>query len=99
MCSRVRVWVSVGKDRLLVPSLCGLYPGAGWYEREVYDMFGIFFSGHLDLRRLLTDYGFVGHPLRKDFPLRGYQEVRYDEGLKRVVSEEVRLPQDFREVN
>ncbi len=79
-----------------VPSVIGVYPNANWYEREAYDMFGILFSGHPDLRRLLTDYGFSGHPLRKDFPLTGHVEVRYDDEKKRVVYEPVKLTQDFR---
>ncbi|KAL7410088.1 hypothetical protein BDY24DRAFT_400728 [Mrakia frigida] len=79
-----------------VPSLVGLYRGADWFEREVWDMFGVFFTGHPDLRRILTDYGFEGHPLRKDFPLTGYTEVRYDEEKKRVVYEPVQLSQAFR---
>jgi NADH-quinone oxidoreductase subunit C len=79
-----------------VPSLVALFPTANWYEREAYDMYGIFFSNHPDLRRLLTDYGFQGHPLRKDFPLTGYVEVRYDDAQKRVVYEPVKLTQEFR---
>ena len=79
-----------------VPSVIEVYPAANWYEREAYDMFGILFSGHPDLRRLLTDYGFQGHPLRKDFPLTGHVEVRYDDEKKRVVYEPVKLTQDFR---
>lgn len=82
-----------------VPSLTAVHPSSGWYEREVYDRFGVRFAGNPDLRRILTDYGFKGHPRRKDFPLRGYYEVRYDEGLKRVVSEEVSLAQESRELN
>ena len=72
------------------------YSAASWYERETYDMFGVFFSNHPDLRRLLTDYGFDGHPMRKDFPLTGYEEIRYDEAEKRIVSEPVELAQEFR---
>ncbi|MDR3424749.1 MAG: NADH-quinone oxidoreductase subunit C [Alphaproteobacteria bacterium] len=79
-----------------VPTATGVYPSAGWFEREVWDMFGIAFSGHPDLRRILTDDGFEGHPLRKDFPLTGFVEVRYDENQKRIVQEPVKLPQDFR---
>jgi NADH-quinone oxidoreductase subunit C len=79
-----------------VPSIIPVFPNADWYEREAYDMYGILFSGHPDLRRLLTDYGFQGHPLRKDFPLTGHVEVRYDDEKKRVVYEPVKLTQDFR---
>ena len=93
---RIRVRVAVREDDL-VPSLIGIYPAANWFEREVFDMFGILFSGHPDLRRLLTDYGFRGHPLRKDFPTTGYTEVRYDEAQKRVVYEPVKLVQDYRQ--
>jgi NADH-quinone oxidoreductase subunit C len=80
-----------------VPSITSIFPGADWFEREAYDFFGILFTGHPDLRRILTDYGFDGHPLRKDFPTSGYVEVRYDEERKRVVYEPVRLPQEFRQ--
>ena len=80
-----------------VPSASGVHPCADWFEREAFDMFGIAFEGHPDLRRLLTDYGFAGHPLRKDFPMTGYVEVRYDDEQKRVVNEPVKLPQEFRQ--
>ena len=80
-----------------IPSVTGIYPGADWFEREAYDMYGILFTGHPDLRRILTDYGFDGHPLRKDFPLTGYVEVRYDDEAKRVVYEPVELRQEFRD--
>ncbi len=93
---RVRVKTALREDDML-PSITGVHPSAGWYEREVYDMFGILFTGHADLRRLLTDYGFRGHPLRKDFPTTGYTEVRYDEALKRVVYEPVKLVQEYRQ--
>jgi NADH-quinone oxidoreductase subunit C len=79
-----------------VPSVTGAFSSANWYERETWDLFGVYFSDHPDLRRLLTDYGFEGHPLRKDFPLTGYVEVRYDEDQKRVVYEPVKLKQEFR---
>ncbi len=92
---RVRLKVQVGEDEM-VPSATAIHPCANWFEREVFDMFGIVFSGHPDLRRLLTDYGFRGHPLRKDFPLTGYNEVRYDEVQKRVVYEPVHLAQEWR---
>ena len=92
---RIRVKVKVGEDEQ-VPSVSEVYPSAGWYEREAWDLYGILFAGHLDLRRILTDYGFEGHPLRKDFPLTGFVEVRYDEEQKRVIYEPVSLTQDFR---
>ncbi len=92
---RVRVKLAVD-DKTPVPSLTGLYPNAGWYEREVWDMYGVLFSGHPDLRRILTDYGFDGHPQRRDFPLTGYVEMRYDEEQKRVVYEPVKLNQAYR---
>ncbi len=79
-----------------VASLVSLYPGADWYERETYDLFGVIFSGHPDLRRIMTDYGFEGHPLRKDFPMTGFVEVRYDDEQKRVVYEPVKLTQEYR---
>ncbi len=94
--ARVRVKVPVAEDEA-VPSCVELFPGAAWFEREAYDMYGIFFDGHPDLRRILTDYGFSGHPLRKDFPLTGFVEVRYDEDAKRVIYEPVRLQQAWRE--
>ncbi len=93
---RIRVKLAVREDEM-VPSITGLHPSAGWFEREVFDMFGIVFSGHPDLRRILTDYGFRGHPLRKDFPTTGYTEVRYDEAAKRVVYEPVSLVQEYRQ--
>jgi NADH-quinone oxidoreductase subunit C len=92
---RLRVSVQTDEDTP-VPSVVAVFPNADWYEREAFDMFGVFFSGHPDLRRILTDYGFHGHPLRKDFPMTGYVEVRWDEALKRVVYEPVKLPQEFR---
>lgn len=94
--ARVRVKLSTD-DVTPVPSITGIYPGAEWFEREAYDMYGILFTGHPDLRRILTDYGFDGHPLRKDFPLTGYVEVRYDESSKRVIYEPVELRQEFRD--
>ncbi len=92
-----RIRVKVATDEVTpLPSATGLFPGADWFEREAYDLYGILFTGHHDLRRILTDYGFDGHPLRKDFPLTGFVEVRYDEEQKRVVYEPVRLNQEFR---
>jgi NADH-quinone oxidoreductase subunit C len=93
---RIRVKVAVREDEM-VPSITAIHPSANWFEREVFDMFGILFSGHPDLRRILTDYGFRGHPLRKDFPTTGYVEVRYDEAQKRVVYEPVKLVQEYRQ--
>jgi len=93
---RVRLRLSVREDDM-VASICEVHPSANWFEREVFDMFGILFSGHPDLRRILTDYGFRGHPLRKDFPTTGYTEVRYDEEQKRVVYEPVNLVQEYRQ--
>lgn len=87
---RIRVKVQTDEDTA-VPSVASVYPNADWCEREAFDMYGIFFSGHPDLRRILTDYGFHGHPLRKDFPMSGYVEVRYDDSLKRVVYEPVKI--------
>ena len=92
---RVRVKVSAD-DVTPVPSITGVFKGAEWFEREAYDLYGILFSGHGDLRRILTDYGFDGHPLRKDFPTTGFVEVRYDEERKRVVYEPVKLMQEYR---
>lgn len=92
---RVRVKLSVGEDEA-VPTATTVYSAAGWCEREAWDMYGIYFADHPDLRRILTDYGFEGHPMRKDFPLTGRVEVRYDETQKRVVYDPVKLTQDFR---
>ena len=93
---RLRVRVSTDEDNA-VPTVTGVYPVAGWLEREVFDMYGVAFAGHPDLRRILTDYGFTGHPQRKDFPLTGHVELRYSEEEKRVVYEPVSLAQDFRD--
>ena len=93
---RIRVKAAVGEDEM-VASVIASHPSANWFEREAFDMFGILFSGHPDLRRILTDYGFRGHPLRKDFPTTGYTEVRYDEKQKRVVYEPVSLVQEYRQ--
>ena len=92
---RLRLRVSTDED-MPVPSVTGVWPVANWLEREVFDMYGVIFEGHDDLRRILTDYGFRGHPFRKDFPMSGYVELRYSEEQKRVVYEPVRLAQDFR---
>ncbi|NUB43470.1 NADH-quinone oxidoreductase subunit C [Fertoebacter nigrum] len=93
---RIRLKAAIRADDM-VPSIVTLHPSANWFEREVFDMFGILFAGHPDLRRILTDYGFRGHPLRKDFPTTGYTEVRYDEAQKRVVYEPVKLVQEYRQ--
>ncbi|EEY21793.1 NADH dehydrogenase iron-sulfur protein [Verticillium alfalfae VaMs.102] len=93
--SRIRV-KTYADEVSPVPSITGLFDGANWYEREAYDLFGIFFVGHPDLRRIMTDYGFEGHPLRKDFPLTGYTEIRFDEEKKRIVTEPLELTQAFR---
>ncbi|NOE25365.1 MULTISPECIES: NADH-quinone oxidoreductase subunit C [Ruegeria] len=93
---RIRLRVSI-REEDMVPSIVDVHPSANWFEREVFDMFGILFSGHPDLRRILTDYGFRGYPLRKDFPTTGYTEVRYDEAQKRVVYEPVSLVQEYRQ--
>ena len=95
MNTRVRIKVAAD-ETTLVPSIVKEFPGADWFEREVYDLYGVLFTGHPDMRRLLTDYGFEGHPLRKDFPLTGFVEVRYDDEVKRVVYDPVRLAQEFR---
>ena len=92
---RVRVTFEAD-ERTPVPSAISVFPAANWYEREIYDLYGVLFAGHPDLRRILTDYGFEGHPLRKDFPTTGYVEVRYDDEEKRVVYEPVKLVQEFR---
>ena len=93
--TRIRIKVEAD-ETTPVPSIIDVYPAANWFEREAYDLYGILFSGHPDLRRILTDYGFEGHPLRKDFPLTGFVEVRYDDEQKRVVYERVKLQQEFR---
>jgi len=92
---RIRVKVTAGEETP-VPSATALFSAAGWFERETWDLYGVYFADHPDLRRILTDYGFEGHPLRKDFPLTGYVELRYDEAQKRVVYEPVKLKQEFR---
>jgi NADH-quinone oxidoreductase subunit C len=92
-----RIRVKIQTDETTpVPSITDVFPGANWFEREAYDLYGVLFTGHPDMRRILTDYGFEGHPLRKDFPLTGFVEVRWDEEVKRVVYEPVRLNQEFR---
>ncbi|MFZ1107891.1 MAG: NADH-quinone oxidoreductase subunit C [Rhodomicrobium sp.] len=97
MHENLRIRLKLATDAATtVPSIVSIFPAANWYEREAFDLYGILFDGHPDLRRLLTDYGFRGHPLRKDFPLTGFVEVRYDEEQKRVVYEPVKLPQEFR---
>jgi NADH-quinone oxidoreductase subunit C len=93
--ARIRLRAEAG-EMTQVPSIIDVFPGADWFERECYDLYGVIFIGHPDMRRLLTDYGFDGHPLRKDFPLTGFVEVRYDDQEKRVVYEPVRLNQEFR---
>lgn len=96
--SRIRVKTQV--DELTpVPSVTSIFSAAGWFEREVWDLYGVYFSNHPDLRRILTDYGFEGHPMRKDFPLSGYVEVRYDDEQKRVVTEPLEMTQEFRSFN
>jgi NADH-quinone oxidoreductase subunit C len=93
----LRVRVKIETDEVIpVPSIIEVFPGADWFERETYDLYGVLFAGHPDMRRILTDYGFEGHPLRKDFPLTGFVEVRWDDELKRVVYDPVRLAQEFR---
>lgn len=93
--TRIRVKAQVSEDEA-IPTVTGVYPCADWFERETFDMYGVIFSGHPDLRRILTDYGFEGFPLRKDFPLTGHVEVRYDDEQKRVVYEPVKLVQEYR---
>ena len=97
MTQNTRIRLIIQTDEATpVPSVCSVFNSAAWFEREAWDLYGIFFSGHPDLRRILTDYGFEGHPLRKDFPLTGYVEIRYDDEQKRVVYEPVKLTQEFR---
>lgn len=96
--SRLRV-KTVADETTAVPSITGIYNAASWYEREVWDLYGVYFTNHPDLRRILTDYGFEGHPMRKDFPLSGYVEVRYDDEQKRVVTEPLEMTQEFRTFN
>lgn len=93
--ARIRIKIETDEETP-VPSTVGVYPASNWFEREAFDMYGVLFSDHPDLRRILTDYGFAGYPLRKDFPLTGYVEVRYDDDQKRVVYEPVKLVQEFR---
>jgi len=93
---RLRLKIHVAEDEA-VPSACAIFAGAEWYEREIYDMFGVYFSGHPDMRRILTDYGFQGHPLRKDFPVSGFVECRYDNAVKKVIYEPVMLRQEMRQ--
>jgi len=93
--TRIRVKAQLGEDET-IPTVTGVFPCADWFEREAFDMYGVVFSGHPDLRRILTDYGFEGYPLRKDFPLTGHVEVRYDDEQKRVVYEPVKLVQEYR---
>jgi NADH-quinone oxidoreductase subunit C len=93
---RIRVKIEVGEDEPVASSV-GVYPASNWFERETFDMYGIPFADHPDMRRILTDYGFSGYPLRKDFPLTGYVELRYDDELKRVVYQPVQLVQEFRD--
>jgi NADH dehydrogenase (ubiquinone) Fe-S protein 3 len=93
--SRIRIQTSLDEITPML-SVVDLFPSAGWWEREIWDLFGVYFTNHPDLRRILTDYGFEGHPLRKDFPLSGYLEVRYDDSEKRVVSEPIEMAQEFR---
>ena len=93
---RIRVKVETDEETP-IPSVVDVFPGADWFEREAYDLYGILFTGHPDLRRILTDYGFEGHPMRKDFPLTGFVEVRWDDTVKRVVYEPVNLRQEFRQ--
>ena len=92
---RIAININIG-EKLVVPSIAKIFPSANWMEREVFDMYGISFKDHPDLRRILTDYGFEGHPLRKDFPLTGHTEVRYSETKKKVISEPVKLDQEYR---
>ena len=94
--TRIRVKTAVAEDATIASAI-PVWPAANWFEREVYDLFGVLFSGHPDLRRILTDYGFEGHPLRKDFPMTGFVEVRYDDEEKRVVYEPVKLNQEYRQ--